>query len=196
MSNEKNMRTENLRLALVKAYADALAEFLKNAREDHLDLLMEKYQEEGNKSFNVLLPDGGKVGTITMNQGKASDEITDEAALYEWAAPKGGTKTERVPEVPAVPAKDVTRLDKRWFDDLTKHAIEGDDGQLIDSHTGEVIPGLRRTPVPDPHSFTVRYEKNGRERIAKAYQRGQLNDLISGTALPAIETTTTEGKAA
>lgn len=181
-----NMRQENLRLALVKAYSDALSLFLAEAREDHLELLVEKYEESGNKSFDVLLPWGEKVGSISLAQGKAENKVTDEAALFEYAEQQEAIVTETVPRK-VIPAKKITRLNKEWFDSLVKNAIEGDGGELIDPATGEVVPGLTRVPAPAPDKFSVRYEPNGREKLALAYKRGQLNQLAQGTALPVIE---------
>lgn len=187
---KKNMRVENLRLAWVKAFSDALADFLKEQREDHLAMLVESYNESGNKSFDVLLPDGTKVGSISLAQGKAHDDIVDEAELIAWAeqfedAVKVEVTPERViPEV-VIPAETTKRLDMRWYDELIKNAGEGDDGDLL-TPDGEVIPGVKRIPAPAPDKFSVRYEKNGRERIALAYKRGQLSGLSEGTPLPAI----------
>ena len=81
----KNMRDENLRLAWIKAFSDSLAEYLKEMREEHLALLVGSYAESGNKSFDVLLPDGTKVGAVSLAQSKGYDAVQDESALIEWA---------------------------------------------------------------------------------------------------------------
>lgn len=186
----KNMRVENLRMAWVKAFSDSLAEYLKEQREEHLDMLVKSYAESGNKSFDVLLPDGTKVGAISLAQSKGYDAVQDEDALIEWAEHQpGAVVTEVTPErtIPeqVIPATVTKRVDQRWLDELTKNALEGDDGDLLNAD-GELIPGLKRIPSPAPDKFSIRFEKNGRERIAMAYKRGQLSGLSEGTPLPQI----------
>ncbi|HAP89100.1 MAG TPA: hypothetical protein DCR15_04700, partial [Arthrobacter bacterium] len=67
------IKTDNLRIALIKAYADALGDFLKEARDEHLEQLLTRYEEEGTKSFDIRLPDNTKIGAITLPQGKPAD---------------------------------------------------------------------------------------------------------------------------
>ena len=179
-----SIKQENLRIALIKTFADALADFMKDARADHLEQLLEKFNEEGTKSFAVTLPDGTKVGNITLPEGKPTDQTVDEAALYEWAEENGGIDVE---VIPATEAREVKKVRASWLADKIKNAIEGDDGELIDVETGEPIPGVKRVPGKAPSSFTITYAKDGREKIAMAYRRGLLNDLAAGSALPQIE---------
>ena len=179
-----SIKTDNLRIALIKTFADALADFMKDARGEHLEQLLEKYNDEGTKSFAIVLPDGTRVGNITLPEGKPTDQTVDEAALFEWAEENGGIDVE---EIPATEARTVKRLRQSWLADKIKNAIEGDDGELIDVETGEAIPGVKRVPGKAPSSFTITYAKDGREKIAMAYRRGLLNDLAAGSALPQIE---------
>jgi len=184
-----SIKQENLRIALIKTFSDALADFMRDARGDHLEQLLEKYNDEGTKSFAVILPDGTKVGNITLPEGKPSDQTFDEAALFEWAGENGGIDTEIIP---ATEAREVKRVRPSWLAEKIKTAIEGDDGELIDVETGEAIPGIKRVPGKAPSSFTITYAEAGREKIAMAYRRGLLNDLAAGSALPQIEPTRTE----
>ena len=179
-----SIKTDNLRIALIKTFADALADFMKDARGEHLEQLLEKFNEEGTKSFVVTLPDGTKVGNITLPEGEPTDQTVDEAALFEWAEQNGGIDVEMIP---ATEAREVKRVRPSWLAEKIKSAIEGDDGELIDVETGEPIPGIKRVPGKAPSSFTITYAKGGREKIAMAYRRGLLNDLAAGSALPQIE---------
>lgn len=179
-----SIKTENLRIALIKTFADALMDYMKDARGEHLEQLLEKYQEEGTKSFAIVLPDGTRVGNITIPEGKPSDQTVDEAALFEWAEAQGGVDEE---VIPATKKRIVKKVRASWLADKIKNAIEGDDGELVDPATGEAIPGVRRVPGKAPSSFTITYAKDGREKIATAYRRGLLNDLAAGSALPQIE---------
>jgi hypothetical protein len=179
-----SIKTENLRIALIKTFADALADFMKDARGQHLEQLLEKYNDEGTKSFAIVLPDGTRVGNITLPEGKPSDMTFDEAALFEWAEQQDGIVEE---VIPATRKRVVKRVSPTWLAEKVKNAIEGDDGGLTDVSTGEIIPGIKRVPGKAPSSFTITYAKDGREKIAMAYRRGLLNDLTVGSALPQIE---------
>ena len=179
-----SIKTDNQRIALIKAYHDALGAFLADARAEHLEQLLERYEDENTKGWDVVLPDGTKIGAVTLPVGKPSDKTVDEAALFEWAEQNDGIDVEHVP---AVPARDVKRVRPSWLAAKIKSAIEGDDGELIDVETGEAIPGVRRVAGKAPSSFTVTYSPGGREKIATAYVRGELNDLAAGTVLPQIE---------
>lgn len=187
-----SIKTDNLRIALIKAYADALGDFLKDARGEHLEALLARYEEENTKSWDVKLPDNTKIGQITLPVGKPTDKTVDEAALFEWAEQNDGIDVETIP---ATKKREVKRVRPSWLAAKIKTAIEGDDGELIDVETGEAIPGLRRVAGKDPSTFTVTYAPGGREKIATAYVRGLLNDLAAGTVLPQIEPTRTEAAA-
>ena len=180
----KDIRQMNLRLGLIKTFADDLAGFLKNERADLLDELLRRYEAEGTKSFAILLPNGTKVGQVTLPEAKAYEEIVDAASLFEWAEPKDGIITDIIP---AQAERKEKRIDKAWLDSIIKSAIETDDGQLIDPESGEVIPGIRRHPSTVKTSFTVTYTKTGREELAQAYHNGNLNSIAAGSALPQIE---------
>lgn len=179
-----SIKTDNQRIALIKAYYDALGAFLADARAEHLEQLLERYEDEGTKSFDVKLPDGTKIGQITLPVGKPSDKTVDEAALFEWAEENDGIDVETIP---ATEARTVKRVRPSWLAGKIKTAIEGDDGELTDVETGEIIPGVRRVPGKSPSSFMVTFAPGGQEKIATAYVRGELNDLAAGTVLPQIE---------
>lgn len=178
-----NLREKNQRIALIKAYYDALGDFLRDAREDHLEDLMDRYDDEGTKSFTITLPDGTRIGSVTIPEPKSSTDIVDEASLFEYAEERDGITTETIP---ATAERTIKKLSPKWLDALKQRAVEGDDGTLVDPETGEVIPGLKVTPGARPKSFTVRYEREGRQKIATAYQRGELAHLTSGTPLPEV----------
>jgi hypothetical protein len=178
-----NIKDELRRMALIKAFTDALMDFTKEERANVLTNLLEKYEDEGTKSFNVTLPNGQKVASITLPEGKPVDKTVDEAALYEWAEAQGGIDVE---VIPAVAERTVKKIRASWLADRIKRSIEGDDGDLIDVESGEVIEGIKRVPGASPSSFSVLFAKDGREKLATAYRRGELNELVAGTALPQI----------
>ena len=175
-----NIKTELLRMALIKAFAESLTAFVDGERKSVLDTLLEKYEDEGSKSFNVTLPDKTKIATITLPEPKATDKVVDEAALFEWAEAQGGID---VQVIPAVAERTVKTIRPKWYDGIIKKAMEGDDGDLVDETSGEVIPGVKRIPGGDPKSFTVRFEPDGREtdlrKISRAVFEQRLEKLLS-----------------
>ena len=179
-----SIKEELRRMALIKAFTDALNDWVKDERGNLMEDLLAKYEDEGTKSFNVTLPDGTKVASVTLPEGKPQDKTVDEAALFEWAEAQGGIDVE---VIPAVAERTVKTVRPAWLTRKLEKAIEGDDGDLIDVETGEVIPGIKHVPGAAPSSFSVRFATGGREKLSLAYRRGELNELVAGTALPQIE---------
>lgn len=184
-----SLKDANTRFALLKAFADAIYAEIAENREIHTARLVERYTEEGTKAFDVKLPDGLKVGSISLAVPKPTTTITDEAAFLaycEYNQPKAVRIVQGSPAVvtPATPTRAV--VDPKSAALILAFSKPADDGAVIDDN-GVLIDGVTYTPAADPKQFSVRYEPDGREAIALAYRRGQLNQLTSGSALPEIE---------
>jgi hypothetical protein len=189
-----NIRDLNLRFAFLKAVADAIDAELKAERSAHTSTLLEKWRDEGTKSFNILLPgSGAKVGTITLTEPKPSTDVVDEAAFLAWCKENrpDAIAVEVIPAIPeqVIPAQPERR--REYVDPKAQTAIlaelkAADDGDVVDPETGTLVDGVEHKPAGEPRSFSVRYEKDGRADLALAYRRGQLDHLAAGTALPQI----------
>lgn len=187
-----SLKDANTRFALLKAFADAIYSEIATNREIHTARLVERYTEEGTKSFDVLLAGGVKVGSISLTVPKATTTVTDEAAFLAWCKDNRPDDVWFTPGMPAIvertvhpPTPDSWEVNPKATTTILKESRPGDDGEVVDV-TGCVIDGVTYTNGAAPSQFSVRYETDGREALALAYRRGELNDLASGSALPAI----------
>jgi hypothetical protein len=183
-----SLRDENLRIALTKAIADAMAGAMAKLREAHFATLLEQYDEVGTKQFSVALPDGTKVATITLTEKKEAFEVTDEIAFLTWAQ-------ENLPEdaihevvVPPVPEMRFIEVDPKAQAALIKRLDHRGD-LAFDPETGQAVDGITYRPAGRPSQFAVTYvnKDEGRERLIDAWRAGDLAELVGTDVLPAIE---------
>lgn len=190
-----NLRDRNLRFALLKAVADAINEELALERGDHTRDLRARYDDEGTKSFDIKLPGGGKVATISLSIPKPSTTVVDEDAFLAWCQQNMPTsiiehtipaEPERV--IPATPERTVYTVDDGMVAAVLKGTRPVDPaGGVVVDEDGLVVDGVEYKPAGAPKSFSVRYETSGREDLAVAYRSGELDHLIAGTTLPQLE---------
>lgn len=192
-----NLRDRNLRFALLKAIADAVAEELANERAGHTADLLERYDDEGTKGFDVKLPDGTKVATITLSVPKAPGvTVDDEEAFKAWCVanmptavdviPMGGSEAwDEVIHHPATQPYTLTVLDSTMVAALLKGARYVKGVGVVDE-AGQLIDGVTYQGPGRPKSFSVRYEDGGREALAEAYRDGEVNHLLGGSTLPQL----------
>lgn len=191
-----SFKDDNLRFALLKSMVDAATEELAEMREKHIGPLLERYDEEGTKSFSVRLPGtGALIGALTLPEPKDKYEVTDEAAFTAWFAdnhPDAVTtevipgEPERTVVLPATPDETVTTINPKHRTAIMKALDQDDDGKIVDTVTGSFVDGVTFSPGKRPDKFSVTYEPKGRELLAAAYRTGELNSLVGGTTLPAI----------
>lgn len=188
-------KDDNLRFVVLKALADAVTDELAQMRADHLGPLLERYDEEGTKSFSVRLPStGALIGALTLPEPKDKYEVTDEAAFTAWFAenhPDAVTvevipgEPERTVVVPATPDETITTIDPKHRTAIMKALKSTDDG-IVDTVTGSYVQGVKFSPGKRPDKFSVTYEPEGREQLAAAYRAGELDGIVTGTALPPV----------
>lgn len=190
-----SVRDKNLRFALLKAVADGINAELAAEREDHTFSLVEKYVDEGTKSFDVKLPSGVKVAAISLSVPKASTEVVDEEALLAYAKESAPwlLKTVAHPAVPEqylppTPAYDEEVLDRETLTEWIKTVkpVDATGGPVVDPDSGEVVAGVLHTPEGKPRSFSVRYATDGRDDLARAWRAGELEHLTADSILPAL----------
>ncbi len=168
---------EKLRLyAAAKAVVDAQSADLKKIREDVERSAIEEFvTSEGRvKQAHITLPDGTKVGTLTVRETTDGFRIADPAAFEEWVA-------ENYPE--QVEIKVVTAVNAAFQTQLLSSAVifaEGPDGDKVPvlAESGDLVPGVEYVPAPPPSSVGLTYVPadkkgvktetsvlNGRERV-------------------------------
>ena len=188
MTQPLSLKDANTRFALLKAFADAIYSEIASNREIHTARLVERYAEEGTKSFDVLLAGGVKVGSISLTVPKATTTVTDPAAFLAWCLDNRRDDMRYVDPQPAVVTPGTEgywEVDPKATTTILAESRPADDGAVVDV-SGVLIDGVTYTTGAVPSQFSVRYETDGREALALAYRRGELNELASGSALPAI----------
>ena len=190
MTQPLSLKDANTRFALLKAFADAIYTEIASNREIHTTRLVERYTEEGTKSFDVLLAGGVKVGSISLTIPRPTTTVTDPAAFLAWCEDNRpedvytnpGTEATTI-RTPAIPPSRM--VNPKATTTILAESRPADDGAVVDV-SGVLIDGVTYTNGAVPSQFSVRYEPDGREALALAYRRGELNELASGSALPAI----------
>jgi len=189
-----NIKDENLRFVFKKTIVDALTAEIKKDREEHIKPLLEEWRRSGNKAFSVTLPDGTKIGNVTLTEGKDETVIADETAYFLWMKENHPEEIETI-EIPekVIPASSFEQVKPAALNRLleTEFLQAGD---AIVTATGEEVPGVEFRKAPEPSQFSVTYagakavdKDRTKQRLFEAYRNGQLGHLNLGAALPQIE---------
>ncbi|PNG18592.1 hypothetical protein [Streptomyces cahuitamycinicus] len=127
---------------------------------------------KGGQSELVVQIAGDIIGRYKVNlaQPKIVIDEDNEEALNKYADKHGGTKV-------------VIQRDETWEKALLQFAeYDEDTGLIIDTRTGEVVPGLKYEQGGQPTgSLTWTWEKRdvGKKRLTRHYQEGSLNYLLT-----------------
>ncbi|MGW7197252.1 hypothetical protein [Streptomyces chryseus] len=192
-----SVRDATTREAVLKALLDSIDAEYKKARAEVQAALDAQQKATGGTRFDAALPDGTKVGTITLTGGEPEAKVTDREAFIAWA--RAAYPTERETRVitrevqmvktirPAfeahllaqMTAAGVTRIVQAAQVDETTGEVTGD--EVVHDVPGVAIKATRK------RSHSVNFSKKdgqwvGRELIAEAYRNGQLTAIV----LPAL----------
>ncbi|MFI1532166.1 hypothetical protein [Streptomyces griseus] len=107
--------------------------------------------------------------TVNLTKGKFAVDPDNEEKLNAYADDHGGMEV-------------VIRRNPTWEKGLLNAARRvKDSDDIIDSRTGEVVPGLKYVPGGRPTggvTFTWEGETAGQETLMRAWQSGALNHLL------------------
>lgn len=164
------VKAATTREAVLKALLDEVKAAYESARTEVQHLLDQQERFTGARQFSAALPDGSKVGTVSLTGGDATAQVTDDEAFTAWARE-------------AYPAEAVTRLVKtvsaafttKLLDEMTAAGV------AVDPNTGERVPGVEIRPTRK-RSHSVRFSTTGRDAVADAWRAGTLAPLV----LPAL----------
>jgi hypothetical protein len=148
------------RLAVLKALRDAVAAEEANARVFALGDLTAAAEDMGVRSVDVSLPDGTKIATLSLGGGTAKATVVDEAKFTAWVQANHPTEIETV-----------VRVRPAYVQAVLAKAV---DGYAVFAG-GEVVDGVG--PAVGSRSAVVRYTTDGREAVARAWQRGELTGI-------------------
>lgn len=189
-----DIKAENLRFVVKKTILDAVTAEVKRDREEHIKPLVEEWRRSGNKAFSVTLPDGTKIGNVTLTEGKDATVIADDTAFFLWMKANHPEEIETVtiPEQ-IIPAKSFEQVKPAALNRLLEEEfIQA--GDAIITKDGEPVPGVEFIKAPEPSQFSVTYagakaadKDRTKQRLFAAYRNGELGHLNLGSALPQIE---------
>ncbi|WP_371604982.1 hypothetical protein OG345_41940 (plasmid) [Streptomyces sp. NBC_01220] len=135
--------------------------------------LIKAYTEDGQSELVVKVGDD-VIGRYKVNtaQPKIVVDLDNEAALNEYADAHGGTEV-------------VIRRNASWEKALLEStSYDEDTGLIIDSRTGEVVPGLKYEKGGEPTgslTWTWTQGDAGKKRLMRLYQDGALDHLLKST---------------
>lgn len=157
-----------LTFALLKVLSTRIGKAKKNADAE----IRDGWQVKDRNA--AVLPDGTKIGSVTLAKGKLTADLVDADKFLEWVLTYHPDEVEQVT---------VTRVNADFTARMISYARQT--GSNVDPATGEEIPGLR-VQEGDPYAMTILAD-DAAEQVAKAWQNGQLTELIASLVQPAIE---------
>ncbi|MGW1997215.1 hypothetical protein [Embleya sp. NPDC001921] len=160
------------REAVLKALHDAIGDELKAVKAETQTAL--DTTNKGVQQVAATLPDGTKVGTVSLTDPKPEARVTDPAAFLEWVRENYKTEIER---------RMVTEVRAAFITKILAEITAADTPQIVDSETGEIhkVPGVE-IKATRSRTHSVRLSAEGRAAIGAAWQAGELAHLV----LPAI----------
>lgn len=118
---------------------------------------------------SAVLPDGTKVGTVNLNNGRLSAKVTDREAFTAWVQAEHPTEVVMTPAVrPA--------FEKRVLDQCKANKFPAD-------ANGDEVPGIE-VSQGDPYPM-VKVADDADGAVAAAYQAGELTALMARFTQPA-----------
>lgn len=122
--------------------------------------------------LTATIPGGADIGTVTLAKGRSGAHVSNDLAYEEWVRAVHPEEIEQITTVRVKP-------------EFTARLISAarSRGVAVDAETGEEVPGITVTSG-DPYPM-VKLSEDAREAVAKAWQAGELTELVSG--LLAIE---------
>jgi hypothetical protein len=157
------------REAVLKALADRIGEEYKKAR---AEVQAELDANRGLQQVAALLPDGRKVGTVSLTDPDPVAVVTDPDAYLAWVR-------DHHPGTDNVVRRIVTEVRPAFTTALLAELTAAGRPQWCDKGTGEVhtVPGVE-VKATRARGHSVRFADGGRDLVAEAYRAGLLTDLV------------------
>lgn len=151
------------RVAVLTALRDAIDLALDNDREDLTLNLKELSGSFGVKSIEIELPNGDKVATASLSRSESKPFVNNEREFLDW--------------VTANHPDEIIRQVRPSFQRALFDKLEPAGEEAIHIRTGEVVAGLLFSEG-GKEKLTVRFKKIGRELVADAFNRGELQAIV------------------
>lgn len=156
--------------AVLKTLHDAIGEQLKAVRVEVQAAIDEAAETTGVRQVDASLPDGTRVAKISLTESKPEARVVDADAFKAWVRANHPGEIERrmVTEVRAA-------FESKILGEMTAAGVP------CDPATGELVPGVE-FKATRARTHSVRFEKSGRDDVARAWRAGALAHLV----LPAL----------
>ena len=191
MSAPMTARDHALRIAALEALSVAVAAEYEKARAEAEPVFAAKYAEEGNDRQAVLLPDGEKVGQITI-KAPAPDVDMPADGLLDWCREHFPAAVEEYIDPAKVSSTDVIAAVRDKLPDcirvrvrpatakaLTEEIAKGK-GLLADRRSGEAEQVATVTAGQPTGAFAFTGANSGerRQRLMAALLAGELRGVV------------------
>jgi hypothetical protein len=155
--------------AVLKALHDEIGDRLKAVR---ADMQAGLDSADGVRQVAATLPDGTLVAKISLTDPGLAAQVTDPAAFTAWVR-------DHHPDKDAIVRRFVVEVRPATQTALLAEITAAGVPQWCNQETGEVhtVPGVEIRPTR-ARSHSVRFEKTGKEQVARAWQAGQLTDIV------------------
>ena len=152
------------RVAVLTALRDAIDVVIDSERVILTSELIDANQTLGVKQLDITLPNGEKVASASIGNSEPKPVVTNEAAFVRWVAENFPTEI----------IQTVRPTFKKVLFENTEQV--NPQGEAVHTRTGEIIDGV---VFSNPSSrLTLRFKKDGRELVADAFNRGELEQVI------------------
>lgn len=150
------------RVAVLTALRDAIDAIIDDERADLTQSLKDLNQSFGVKAIDIELPNGDKVASVTLTTPEPKAYVVNEYAFLKWVNENHPTEL----------VQTVRDSFKKVLLDNTSQVGE----VAVHTVTGEVIDGVA---FRDSNArMTLRFKKEGRDLVALAYNRGELDNVV------------------
>jgi len=152
------------RVAVLTALRDAIDIVIDSERVVLTSELTDANQALGVKQLDITLPNGEKVASASIGNSEPKPFVTNEAAFTRWVAENFPTEVMQT----------VRPTFKKVLFEST--LAVNPQGEAVYIKTGEVIDGVVFSA--SAARLTLRFKKDGRELVAEAFNRGELEQVI------------------
>lgn len=160
-----NLRETALREAELTLRIGQLKKELNTVREATQEALEQAHEETGTRQISVTLPDGRRVGTISVNEDTNKAEIADEETFREWVSANYPSEILR---------KFVAEIRPAFASSILAEMTKANAPCITDPETGEIreVPGVEiRTTRRGGHTLRFR-DDDAKEAVRATLQAG------------------------
>jgi hypothetical protein len=152
------------RVAVLTALRDSIDEVIDQERAALTAELLDANETLGVKQLDITLPNGEKVASASIGNSEPKPVVTNEAVFTRWVADNFPTEI----------IQSVRPSFKKALFENTEQV--NPQGEACHTKSGEIIDGVVFSASSS--RLTLRFKKDGRELVAEAFNRGELEQVI------------------